>query len=392
MKRRRTGPVHTPTPRVARRASLAVIALYVAGVAGAAEFGPVEASGSGFLSAVAGKIVRGRSDPATDLGYLCPCFISDYGQNGVYDKRGWQFGPDSRLGLQGTASVDAGRYALTAQAVSRGSRQGAVDLEWMYATAAIDSDWTVQVGRKRLPLFLSSEVQDVGYALPWIHLAPQLYGWEVVNYNGASLSYRHPFGSWLANAQLLYGKETVRDSGHWQIYNGKGTRTDTSWRHIAGIELKLSRDWFDVRAVLIQSTTQSRNLSAGESDFSAPAQQRIRGLPFNGDNGAWVGRAEFLYIDRRQDYGFDHAQLYAAGRRFGPWLAMISYANYRQVVVAAPDTAEGHSTRTAVLRYDIGESTAVKLQYDIWRDKTAPNYTSMHGDVQLISVAFDRVF
>jgi len=392
MKRRRTAPVPTPRPRAARRATLAAIALCAAGVAGAAEFGPVEASGSGFLSAVAGKVVRGQSNPATDLGYACPCFISDYGQNGVYDRRGWQFGPDSRLGLQGTASVEAGRYALTAQAVSRGSRRGAVDLEWMYATAAIDSDWTVQVGRKRLPLFLSSEVQDVGYALPWTHLAPQLYGWEVVNYNGASLSYRHPFGSWLANAQVLGGQETVRDSGYWQIYNGKGTRTDTSWRHITGFELKMSRDWFDVRAVLIQSTTQSRDVSAGETAFSAPAHQRIHGLSFNADNGTWVARAEFLYIDRREDYGFDHAQLYAAGRRFGPLLAMVSYANYRQVVVAAPDTSEGHSTRTAVLRYDLGESMALKLQYDIWRDRTAPNYTSMHGDVQLISIAFDKVF
>jgi hypothetical protein len=368
------------------------MALSVAGAAGAAGLGPIEATGSGFMSAVAGKVVRGHSDPATDLGYRCPCYISDYGQNGVYESRGWQFGPDSRLGLQGTASVEAGRYALTAQAVSRGSRQGAVDLEWLYATAAIDTDWTVQVGRKRLPLFLSSEVQDVGYALPWTHLPPQLYGWEVVNYNGASLSLRHPLGNWLANAQVLYGQETVRDSGYWQIYNGKGTRTDTRWRHITGIELKLSRDWFDVRAVLIQSTTQSRNLSAGESAFSKPAQQGIHGLSFNADNGAWVGRAEFLYIDRRQDYGFDHAQLFAAGRRFGPWLALVSHAKYRQVAVSAPDTAEGHSTRTAVLRYDLGESMAVKLQVDSWRDKTAPNYPSMHGDVQLVSVAFDKVF
>jgi hypothetical protein len=54
--------------------------------------------------------------------------------------------------------------------------------------------------------------------------------------------------------------------------------------------------------------------------------------------------------------------------------------------------AEGHSTRTLVLRYDLGESMAVKLQYDIWRDKTAPNYASLHGNVHLISVGFDKVF
>jgi len=48
-------------------------------------------------------------------------------------------------------------------------------------------------------------------------------------------------------------------------------------------------------------------------DFSAPAHQRIHGLSFNADEGRWVGRAEFLYINRKEDYGYDHAQLYAAG-------------------------------------------------------------------------------
>lgn len=392
MQRGRKGPVPQPPRTASKRALLCCVALGAAGAVSAVESGPFDLSGSGFFSAVAGKVVRGHSDPNTDLGYLCPCFISDYGQNGVYDRRGWQVGPDSRLGLQGTASVDAGRYSLTGQAVARGSRGGAVDLEWLYATAAIDSDWTVQAGRKRLPLFISSEVQDVGYALPWTHLAPQLYGWEVVNYDGASLGYQHPWGTWLANAQVLYGNESVRDSGYWQIYNGKGTRTDTRWQNIAGLELKLSRDWFDVRAVLVESTTQNRKVSVGDTAYSPPAHQRIHGLTFNADNGAWVGRAEFLYIDRREDYGFDHAQLYAAGHRFGPLLAMVSFANYQQVVIAAPDTAEGHSTRTAVIRYDLGESMAVKLQYDAWRDRTAPNFASQHGNVQLISVGFDKVF
>jgi hypothetical protein len=373
-------------------ASLAFVAIFAAQAVGAAEVGPFDVSGSGFLSAVSGKVVRGQSTPDADLGYRCPCFIADFGQNGVYESRGWQFGPDSRLGLQATASLDAGRYSLTAQAVSRGSRNGAVDLEWLYGTAAIDGDWTVQVGRKRLPLFISSEVQDVGYALPWTHLAPQLYGWEVVNYNGASLNYQHSYGPWLANAQVLFGNETVHDSGYWQIYNGKGSRTDTRWQNIAGLELKFSRDWFDVRGVLIQSTTQNRKLSAGETVYSAPAHQRIHGLTFSVDDGTWVGRAEFLYINRREDYGYDHAQLLAAGRRSGALLAMVSYANYQQVVVAAPDTAEGHDTRTVVLRYDLGDSMAVKLQYDFWRDKTGPSYSSMHGNVQLLSVGFDKVF
>jgi len=381
-----------PSPSAFNLGLLAVAGLCAAGAAAAGQVGPFELSGSGFLSAVAGKVLRGDSNPDTDLGYRCPCFISDYAQNGVYESGSWRFAPDSRLGLQGTVSVDAGRYALTAQAVSRGTRGGAVNLEWLYATAAVGSEWTIQLGRKRLPLFMSSEVQDVGYALPWTHLPPQLYGWEAVNYNGASLSYQHSLGGWLVNAQFLYGNETVRDAGYWQIYNGKGSRTDARWRHITGLEFRFSRDWFDVRGVLIQSTTQNRNLSAGETAFSEPARQRIHGVSFNADTGTWVGRAEFLYIDRREDYGFDHAQLLTAGRRFGPLLAMATYSNYQQVVPAAPGMAEGHSTRSMVLRYDLGDSMAVKVQLDVWRDKSGPDYASQHGHARLISIGFDKVF
>ena len=373
-------------------ALMALMALPSTAQADEARAGGLEWSGSGFVSVVAGKVLKGTHDEATDIGYRCPCFVSDYAQNGVYERGGLQFGPDSRLGLQGTAALEGGRYALTGQVVSRGSRNGRVKLEWLYATAELTGNWTLQVGRKRLPLFMSSEVQDVGYALPWNHLPPQMYGWDIVNYNGASLVYRNTLGDWLATAQVLAGSETTRDAGYWRIYNGKQTETDSRWSHIGGGELKLSRGVFDVRAVMIQSYTQNRRTSDGETGFSPRAWQRIYGLSFNLDDPHWVARTEFLYINRRAEYGSDHSQLYAGGRRFGPLLLLASYANYQQTVNADLVGAEGHSTRSAVLRYDLDHVSAVKLQYDLWRDKVAPGYQGFHGNVHLLSVAYDRVF
>jgi hypothetical protein len=371
---------------------LAAAALLAGASALADDHGGVEFSGSGFLSVVAGKVLGGTHDPATDLGYRCPCFIADYGQNGVYESGAWRLSPDSRLGLQGTASMQGGRYALTGQVVSRGSDHGRLELEWAYATAELNSEWTLQVGRKRLPLFASSEVQDVGYALPWLHLPPQLYGWEIVNYSGANLSWRKPLGAWLATVNLFGGSETSRDSDYWRIYNGKHSRTDARWRNIVGAEAKFTRDWFDLRLVSITSLTENRIVSAGETEYSAPARQRIHGLSLNADDGRWVARAEFLYIDRHADYGYDRAQLVAAGYRFGNWLPLLSYARYRQTVPAAPDNAEGHDSRSAVLRHEWSRSSALKLQLDWWRDHVAPAYTSMHGHARLISVGYERVF
>jgi hypothetical protein len=276
--------------------------------------------------------------------------------------------------------------------VSRGSDKGRVELEWFYATAELNTEWTLQVGRKRLPLFASSEVQDVGYALPWVHLPPQLYGWEIVNYNGVNLSWRRPLGQWLATVNLLAGNETSNNSDFWRIYNGKDSRTDARWHNIAGAEAKFTRDWFDVRLVFITSLTQNRVVSDGETDFSPPARQRIHGLSLNADDGRWIGRAEFLYIDRRADYGYDHAQLYAVGHRVGSWTPLVSYANYQQTTHPDAEAAEGHDTWSLVLRHEWTRSSALKLQVDLWHDKVAPGYASMHGNARLLSVAYERVF
>ena len=337
------------------------------------------------------KIVGGTHDEATDQGFGCPCFISDYAQGGVYEHGGWKFGPDSKLGLQGTASADNGRYALTGQVISRGAKDGAANLEWLYGTVEVNGKFTLQAGRKRLPLFVYSETQDVGYTLPWIHLPPQLYGWEIVNYNGANLVYRDQWDAWTSTLNVFGGSETARDSGYSTIYNGKDSRTDTRWSDIRGAELNMTRDWFSARVVYIQSYTQSKQVSAGESEFSDRARQRIHGASFSADYGNWLGRAEFLYIDRTEDYGKDYSQLYVAGYHLGSYLPLVSFANYRQQLNTVAG-AEAHSTLSVVLRHDIGDSSAVKVQWDYWKDKTAPGYASMHGDAQILTLSYDRVF
>lgn len=365
----------------------------LAGVAFADEGRGVEFSGSGFLTLAAGKILGGNHEPATDVGFHCPCFISDYAQAGVYERGGWRFGPDSRLGLQGSVSADNGRYALTGQVVARGADGGSAGLEWLYGTIELSGKFTLQAGRKRLPLFYYSESQDVGFSFPWAHLPPQLYGWEIVNYNGVSLGYRDQWGQWTAAGTLFGGSETRKDNGYWKIYNGKDSRTDSRWSDIAGGELKLGREWFEGRVLYIQSYTQNKAVSAGATDFSPRRRQRIYGLGFRADYGNWIAHSEFLYIDRKADYGQDYSQLAGVGYRLGRFLPFVSYNNYRQRTrpeLAQP--AEGHATWSVVLRYDLTNSSDVKLQLDHWQDKTKPGFGSFHGDAHLITVSYDMVF
>jgi hypothetical protein len=346
---------------------------------------------SGFATVAAGKVLSGTHDPAVNQGYDCPCFISDYAQNGVYESKGVQMRPDSKVGFQGRLASQDQRYSVTAQVVARGAADGKTNLEWLYATAELSNKLTLQVGRKRLPLFQHSDSQDIGHALNWIHLPPQMYGWEIVNYNGASLTYRDSLGPWTMTANGFFGTETAQDSGYWKIYNGKNTQTRAKWSNILGAELKASRSWFEVRGMYMQSDTQNELVGSG-TGFSNPSKQRILGLSLNADFGGPFVSAEFLHINRDADYVGDRAQLYAAGYRINKFTPLLSYSNYQQRLNDKTAVPEGHRSVSAVLRYDLNSSTAIKAQYDMWTDKSGPGFGSMYGNSKVLTVSIDKVF
>jgi hypothetical protein len=159
-----------------------------------------EFSASGFLTLAAGRTFGG--DTAQDFnGYRAPIFVTDFAQGSVYERGAWSLKPDTKLGLQGRAKFGP-RASLTGQVVSRGAVNGNVDLEWIYASYELNEKLTLQIGRKRLPLFYHSETQDVGFTFPWTHLPSQFYGWEIVNYNGGNLLYRDVWGDWATSVDV----------------------------------------------------------------------------------------------------------------------------------------------------------------------------------------------
>jgi hypothetical protein len=347
---------------------------------------------SGFGTLGVGKILSGTQDSAVNLGYNCPCAIVDYAQNAVFEGHTLRFKPASKIGIQTQWSSPEKQHSITAQVVSRGVANGNVNLEWLYGSTELNSNLTLQLGRKRLPLLQFSEVQDVGHALPWIHLPQQVYGWEIVNYNGANLRYRNEFNGWFVNANAFVGSETNKDSGLWKIYSGKNSKTSSKWNNIVGSELKFSKSWFDIRAFYMQSNSQYL-LQGAATQYSAPSKQNILGVSTNIELGKAFIAAELLSIDRKATYGGDISQLIYAGFRLNKFTPLISWANYKQQLsdpnYGAPD---GHRMVSAVMRYDIDTSSALKIQFDIWKDRTGSGFASQHGDSKLLSISFDRVF
>lgn len=409
-------------------ATLATCALMsvLAPSARSAELGGFDLAGSGFLTLTAGKMLGGTKGEAS--GYKKPFFVADYGQAGVYEGgSGVQWKPDSKLGLQGTATFPDRCLSVTGQVVSRGARDGRVNLEWLYGSYKLSDDFTIQAGRKRLPMFYYSDIQDVGFALPWTHLPPQLYGWEAINYTGINLAYRGQWGSWSGMMNVLAGSEAKKESAYWKIYRGKDNRTDIRWDDILGGDITLSRGWLETRLVYIQSKMQEKNVSgtwdgagtpgantygqtagtAPQAGYPSPAgSQRIFGIAVNADYNNFLLRSEFIYIDHKKSMGYkDFAQILGIGYRLGRFTPMVTVSNYRaQAILSAganPDGQEAHRTTSLTLRYDLDTTSALKMQYDSQKDRSGPDYTldgsgrvpsNRFGDARLLTVAYDLVF
>lgn len=388
-------------PLLAYARGLLVFSLYAASNAGAMEIAGVDLTGSGFMTLAAGKILSGDT-PSNFNGYHGPVYIADYGQAGVYEKdRGWDVWPDSKLGLQGVATFNP-QWSITGQAVVRGATRAGTDLEWLYLTHKINDKFSLQVGRKRLPLFYYSESQDVGLSMPWVRLPPQTYGWDVVNFNGATLIYREQLAGWNSAAEIYAGSETRSNNPYLRLYYGKNAKMNERWSQILGADWSVSRDWLELRFSYLQSKWNYAGDSlAGFIDWPA-SRQKFYAAAFNVDYQNWLIVGEIAYIDRRSAYENDYSQMIGIGKRIGKWQPMLTYANFSGHFLPGPvysgSDNESHSTVAFTLRYDLTPSSDVKAQLEKWQDKNGPGFNGVtgnpvsQGNPTLLSISYDRVF
>ena len=374
----------------------------------AERIGEFSFTGSGFLTLGVGHMLSGTRGAVLDKN--CPCLVADYAQNAIYDGgAGLQFSPESKLGLQGTMTLPNPNFSLTAQAVARGSLNGNINLEWLYGSYQFNESTTVQVGRKRLPIFYYSDSQDIGFALPWTHLPPQVYGWEAVNYNGISVQHRAQLGDWDVLAGGLAGSEHVTDSGYWQVYNGQASQTNVQWKNIVGANVQLTRDWFETRVSYIQSDTERQNINgvwdaATQRLVASPdaflhglrTKQKIYTVAFSADFADWLVRTELLYIDRPGASFKDHANRLGVTRRFNSWEVSGSVAEYHaQAVIAQggdPQGQESHINQSLTTRYFLSPQSDVKAQIEQQRDRSGINWQTKYGNATLFTLAYDRIF
>jgi hypothetical protein len=344
---------------------------------------------NGFATVAGGKIVSSEKDNPEYLDYECPCFITDYNNAGLYEQGGFDLKPETRGGLQGTVTITKNLKAV-GQVVGR-SVDSDVTLEWAYLSYKVSPHWTVQVGRKRIPLYYYSDFQDVGKAYIWVRPPQALYGWEASNFNGLSVRYNGRISRWAISSSVFAGEEEVKDSGYALIYDT--VDQDAKWKNIRGFDVEVSKDWLTARFVYMQSDNYGTS-NPDDSNYGDVTQQKVYGLALNADFDEWFVLSEFNVNQRRSkadDYKVNApAIMIGTGKRIGDFTPFVSYSRYwdntSNIDSYEPERFEDWS---ATLRYDINPSMDIKVQFNDYKDKS---YYDFVGHTKLLSIAYNIVF
>ena len=213
----------------------------------------IEYDYGGFLSLSAGKVLSGNeNNPLAVYGDSdCPCFISDFANAGFYEDDGVDFSPDTTVGFQFRVSFND-MFSVMTQVVANGANDYDVDLNFLYLRTNITPDLTVDIGRKRIPLFFYSDFYDVGYAYPWLRVPGEVYGWPLTSYNGISANYAGELGAVSYDLGLFYGDEEDDENESYSdlFYQ---VPVEVEWKQMKGITFEATYDWLTSRVVYMES-------------------------------------------------------------------------------------------------------------------------------------------
>lgn len=346
---------------------------------------------SGFASLVAGRTFGPCVDDvtmATEFQGKCTRFIADWSHAAVQTGR-WHLDRETRAGLQMDWSATPD-LTFTTQVTARTLDDQHLNLEWAYVTYKPAPAWKLQIGRKRLPLYLYSDFQDVGFAYATVRPFPDVYGWDIVNYNGASLTHYRDLGDWALRLEVYGGAESSRKNKLQALFSD--VSTDVRWSGIRGVLAEASNDWFTGRVSYSQSDYSNR-LPGEREDLPLPAggtrgPQSFLGFAALADWNAWQFRGEYGRVKRERGPGYA-ATIYLAtlGHQWGKFTLTGGISRYRDTFNYG--TISVTATRSLALRYEIHTGAAVKLQADKFNDHTQP---PLGGNAKVLTVAYDLVF
>jgi hypothetical protein len=341
---------------------------------------------SGFASIVGGQIVNNPTPGLSpDPSLTPPIYIADWSNWGTYNKS-FSFKPESRAGAQAVIGFTED-LKFTGQVVIRGV-DTTPNITWAFLSYNITSDWEVQVGRKRIPLYYYSDFQDIGYSYPWVSPPPEVYGWEATNFNGASLRHKGTVGDTTYTVSLFGGQEHI-NKDRYMLSSGQ-PETDVAWKDIRGGDLEISKGWLTLRGVYLQANPEFTD----RLDASLNHIQKMKafGLAANADFNDLFFLTEYGQNTRTTPNNLEYkAPCYTVGvgYRVGKWTPFLNFAKYWENTTDSSYAPVNYKRGAFTLRYDLTSNSAIKVQLDRYLEFNGTTFTT---DSTIVRVAFDVVF
>lgn len=335
----------------------------------------------------------------------------------------WDFNADSVFGLQANFRVNK-KTQFVSQFIARGVDESRSEdefdarVEWAYLSHQLRPDLKLRAGRLRLPIFMISEYQEVGYTYPWVRPPSEVYGLvgQFTAYDGFDVLYDLPLrGGWHANLQAYWG-------GRASSVLLAGSTVGVDLDDAVGINVRLNFRDLDLfagynRADLSFSSLPA-SLATAEAALNAFAGQTLtvrkedltfKAVGWNYDDGDWLFMGEYT-IFNIDEWLIDTEAYYATvGHHFGRFLPHFTFGKLNTTdgsnrlfpapvgnLRNAPTFLDAEqSSWTLGLRYDHMPGIALKFEWQRIADLngTAGLFTAPPGkDVDVWSFVIDTVF
>lgn len=269
--------------------------------------------------------------------------------------------------------------------MARGADDFNANVEWAYLSYEVNDEWTIQAGKKRLPLFYYSDFFDVGYAYTWMRPPADLYTWQIFNYNGINALYSDSWGDWSVSGNVYAGSEDDSDNKLLtEFFNRAPTRE--IWKNIIGGVFTLGYEWFEARITHMRYKNEryvsGERTMFGDQDYR---DGKFYGLSLNADMGSWFVLSE---LNRLNLAGSDFdSRMLTAGFRIDSLTPYVAYSTF----ALKGGGGEEHDTTSLGLRWDFHSSAAFKIQWDKVTDEQVL-FREVAGNSKALTVGVDLVF
>ncbi len=265
-----------------------------------------------------------------------------------------KFGAQLQYGLTDTIGAT---IQLTAKAEKDDWQ---ANLEWAYLSWQADQNLMLRAGRLRTPVFMYSETLDVGYSYPWLRLPDEVYSLvHLTNYEGADAIYSLPLSYGSVSLQLAAGQAKNADTYEYD------EDFEMDYENLFGANISLATNSFGTFRVGYVEADLSADFRASVTGFPQPIpflqldemKGKFTSIGHQYDNGTWLSANEWVSRSiENDDSGSSDAFYMMGGRRFGEFLAHVTYAQL-------DEDAGRQSSWTYGLNYSLLPTVTLKGEY-----------------------------